>query len=138
MYRYPLIFVLFGFILLFGTAPSLFAQQIPPAPGQSAAPSPKPSTTPVSEEIPKGYPSHLGVDEGKLIELAQWIASDRNLKIFSLLISKNGTLIFELYTPGIYRNDSHYLMSVTKSVLATLIGIAIDQRKIPSDHWKEL
>ena len=94
----------------------------------------KPTPTPVADEIPTGYPYDSGVDETKLVELAYWIKNrGKNLPLYSLLISKNGKLIFELYTPGLDRDDSHYLMSVTKSVLATLVGIAIDQKKIPSE-----
>jgi CubicO group peptidase (beta-lactamase class C family) len=83
-------------------------------------------------EIPLGKASEEGVDEVKLLDLAQRIEDDPRLSIFSLLISKNGKLIFELYTGQIKPDESHYLMSVTKSVLSTLIGIAVDQGKIPS------
>ena len=85
-----------------------------------------------SSEIPLGKASEEGVDETKLLALAQRIEDDPRLPIFSLLISKNGKLIFELYTGQIKSDESHYLMSVTKSVLSTLIGIAVDQGKIPS------
>ena len=72
------------------------------------------------------------MDEAKLLDLAKRIEDDQRLPIFSLLISKNGKLVFELYTGQIKSDESHYLMSVTKSVLSTLVGIAIDQGKIPS------
>ena len=85
-----------------------------------------------STEIPLGKASEEGVDETKLLALAQRIEDDPRLSIFSLLISKNGKLIFELYTGQIKPDESHYLMSVTKSVLSTLIGVAVDQGKIPS------
>jgi CubicO group peptidase (beta-lactamase class C family) len=106
----------------------------PPAQKPRPTPTPTPTPTPVANEIPTGYPYDSGVDETKLVELAYWIKNrGKNLPLYSLLISKNGKLIFELYTPGLDRDDSHYLMSVTKSVLSTLIGIAIDQKKIPSE-----
>jgi CubicO group peptidase (beta-lactamase class C family) len=63
--------------------------------------------------------------------LAEAIRDD-DVPIFSLLISVQGKLIFELYTSSVERDDAHYLMSVTKSVVSTLIGIAIDQRLIPA------
>jgi CubicO group peptidase (beta-lactamase class C family) len=85
-----------------------------------------------SSEIALGKPSEEGVDETKLLASAQRIEDDPRLSIFSLLVSKNGKLIFELYTGQIKPDESHYLMSVTKSVLSTLIGIAVDQGKIPS------
>ena len=85
-------------------------------------------------DLPKSYPSDQGMDERKILELVDWVDSNKNIPIFSLLISRNGNLILELYTSGIERDDSHYLMSVTKSVLSTLIGIAVDQKVIPSEN----
>jgi len=82
-------------------------------------------------EIPKAKASEEGMDEVKLFDLAKRIEKDQRLAIFSLLISKNGKLVFELYTGQIKAEESHYLMSVTKSVLSTLIGVAVGQGKIP-------
>ena len=39
-------------------------------------------------------------------------------------------VVYELYTSSLTRNDAHYLMSVTKSVTSTLMGIAMDQKVI--------
>ena len=41
--------------------------------------------------------------------------------------------MYELYTSGFDRDDAHYLMSVTKSVLSTLVGAAVDRDLIPLD-----
>jgi len=87
-----------------------------------------------SAEIQIGKASEEGMDELKLMALADFIDDNPRLSIFSLLISKNGRLVFELYTGQIKQDYSHYLMSVTKSVLSTLIGIAIDQGKITSEN----
>jgi CubicO group peptidase (beta-lactamase class C family) len=65
------------------------------------------------------------------LELSQWIR-DSPIPVFSILISRNGKLVFELYTSSIDRDAAHYLMSVTKSVLSALLGIAIDRRAIRS------
>lgn len=78
-------------------------------------------------------PADEGVDEVKLYELAKYIGDERKLPIFSLLISRNGKVIFELYTGDIDPDASHYLMSVTKSMLSTLIGVAIDKGILPSE-----
>lgn len=85
-------------------------------------------------EIPKAYPSEHGLDERKILELVEWVKSNRRIPIFSILISRNGQLLLELYTSGIKRDDSHYLMSVTKSILSTIIGISIDKGIIASEH----
>ena len=87
-----------------------------------------------SAEIQIGKASEEGMDESKLMALADYIDDNPKLPIFSILISKNGKLVFELYTGQIKQDYSHYLMSVTKSVLSTLIGIAIDQGKITSEN----
>jgi CubicO group peptidase (beta-lactamase class C family) len=87
-----------------------------------------------STEIQIGKASEEGMDELKLMALADFIDDNPRISIFSLLISKNGKLVFELYTGQIKQDYSHYLMSVTKSVLSTLIGIAIDQGKITSEN----
>ena len=87
-----------------------------------------------SAEIQIGKASEEGMDELKLMALADYIDDNPRLSIFSILISKNGKLVFELYTGQIKQDFSHYLMSVTKSVLSTLVGIAIDQGKITSEN----
>jgi len=87
-----------------------------------------------SSEIQIGIASEEGMNELKLLALADYIDNNPRLSIFSILISKNGKLVFELYTGQIKQDYSHYLMSVTKSVLSTLIGIAIDQGKITSEN----
>ena len=66
-----------------------------------------------SAEIQIGKASEEGMDESKLIGLADYIDDNPRLPIFSILISKNGKLVFELYTGQIKQDYSHYLMSVT-------------------------
>jgi CubicO group peptidase (beta-lactamase class C family) len=85
-------------------------------------------------ELGSARAADQGVDEEKLYELAKYIRGERRLPIFSLLISRNGKLIFELYTGDIDPEASHYLMSVTKSMMATLIGIALDQGILSSEE----
>jgi len=78
-------------------------------------------------------PFNEGMDEQKLVALARSIADNRALPVYSLLISRHGKIVFELYTGGVDPEASHYQMSVTKSVLATLIGIAIDRQVLPPE-----
>lgn len=97
-----------------------------------------PESPPVPQEpfaeFGSARPADQGVDEEKLYELAKYIRDKKRLPVFSLLISRNGKLIFELYTGGIDPDAGHYLMSVTKSMLATLIGMAMDRGIIPSEE----
>jgi CubicO group peptidase (beta-lactamase class C family) len=82
-------------------------------------------------ELPPASPGEAGLDPGKLSEMTRWIR-DQRPPIFSLLISRHGKLVYELYTWG-DRDDAHYLMSVTKSVLATLVGAAADRGLVALD-----
>lgn len=113
-------------------------KQGPPSAGstktEEAAESPVIAMSPQHfAEFGAGRAADQGVDEEKLYELAKYIRDDRKLPVFSLLISRNGKLVFELYTGDIDPDASHYLMSVTKSMLATLIGIALDQKILLSE-----
>jgi CubicO group peptidase (beta-lactamase class C family) len=71
-------------------------------------------------------PEDEGLDSQSLIALTEWIR-DHRAPIFSLLVSRNGRLVYELYTSSLTREHAHYQMSVTKSVLSALVGIAIDR-----------
>jgi CubicO group peptidase (beta-lactamase class C family) len=66
------------------------------------------------------------MDSEPLLDLAKWVR-DAPVHLYSLLISRHGKLVFELYTSSIERDAAHYLMSATKSVASALVGIAIDQ-----------
>jgi len=71
-------------------------------------------------------PEDEGLDSNALIALTEWIR-DHRAPIFSLLVSRNGRLVYELYTSSLTREHAHYQMSVTKSVLSALVGVAIDR-----------
>ncbi len=72
-------------------------------------------------------PAAEGMREDELVKLTKWISDTPSMPIFSILVSRHGKLVYELYTSSIDRDDAHYMMSVTKSVLSALIGIAIDR-----------
>jgi CubicO group peptidase (beta-lactamase class C family) len=80
--------------------------------------------------------SQVKIDEKQLTDLIGKILNGTYINIHSVLIIKNGKLVFEEYFPGqdlekskitFTRNDLHGVMSVTKSFTSTLIGIAIDK-----------
>jgi CubicO group peptidase (beta-lactamase class C family) len=52
--------------------------------------------------------------------------------LHSLLVSRRGEVILEHYAPGWTRTRLANVKSVSKSVIATLVGIAIDRGLIPS------
>lgn len=54
--------------------------------------------------------------------------------VHSLLIIKEGKLLFENYYNGWKPDSLHQLQSATKSVISTLLGCAIQQQMIHSEH----
>ncbi len=59
-------------------------------------------------------------------------------KVNSVLIVRNGKLVFENYFDGFSENDLHALQSCTKSISSLLVGIAIDKGYIKSVDQKLL
>lgn len=78
-----------------------------------------------------GAPDEEGMDARPLIDLASWVR-DGDAPIFSILVSRNGVVVFELYTSSLTRDYAHYLMSVTKSFTSALVGAAIDRGLVGS------
>lgn len=71
-----------------------------------------------------------GIDEKRIMEMMNLISDDEMSDIHSVLIVKNGKLVLEEYFHGYARQQTHSLMSVSKSITSLLIGIAMDQKKI--------
>ena len=80
--------------------------------------------------------SEMKLNKKKLNDLAEKILNGTYPNIHSVLVIKNGKLVFEEYFPGrdrvkgyvaFTREDLHGVVSVTKSFTSTLIGIAIDK-----------
>jgi CubicO group peptidase (beta-lactamase class C family) len=83
--------------------------------------------------------SEVKINKKKLNDLAEKILKGTYPNIHSVLVIKNGKLVFEEYFPGrdavkgyidFTREDLHGVMSATKSFSSTLIGIAIDKGMI--------
>ncbi len=88
-------------------------------------------------------PGEVGLDDGKLSQAAARIRGGAYENVHSLLVVKDGKLVFEEYFPGYTwsysgeqfrgrrvdfdRDTLHNLASVTKSFTSALVGIAIDQ-----------
>ena len=103
-------------------------------------------TSPVPEQTNDGWPTaslaEVGIDEMKIGEAIERIHDDTYQNIHSVLIVKDGKLVFEEYFSGYtwdYNGDQfrgeltdygadtiHNLASVTKSFTSALVGIAID------------
>jgi CubicO group peptidase (beta-lactamase class C family) len=71
-------------------------------------------------------PEEVGMRSAGLVALTDQV--ENAPPILSILISRHGKLVYELYTSGIDREQAHHVMSVTKSVVSALVGIAIDEK----------
>jgi len=77
-------------------------------------------------------PSNQNIDTTILAELQSEINNNQYGELHSLLVVRNGKLVFEEYYNDFTQDDLHPLYSVTKTFTSALIGIAIDQGLINS------
>jgi CubicO group peptidase (beta-lactamase class C family) len=78
-------------------------------------------------------PEEQGMDSEQLAQMAVHIQQGK-LDLHSLLIVRNGYLVSELYVYPYSAGQAHDVMSVTKSVISALIGIAIQKGYIKDIH----
>jgi CubicO group peptidase (beta-lactamase class C family) len=74
-------------------------------------------------------PEAVGVDSAPLVRMSEWIRKDK-LDVRSLLVIKDGKLIFERYAAGLGREHNYELYSVTKTITALTFGALAGQGKI--------
>lgn len=80
-----------------------------------------------------GTPEEQGIDSARLADALLTIR-EKGIKVHSLMLIRNGYVVLEAY---IYPYDGRYvhdLASVTKTVTATLSGIAADQGRLQVDQ----
>ena len=79
--------------------------------------------------------SNAQVTDGRLVRAA---AKSREYaqktKTQALIVLKSGKAVMEWYAPGFSQVSQTNSMSMAKTVLAMLIGIAISEKKIPSEN----
>ncbi|VWB25534.1 serine hydrolase [Burkholderia arboris] len=83
--------------------------------------------------IEAAAPEDVGVDSRKLVELSRWIR-EQKLDVYSLLVVKDGKLIFERYGAKASRDATYELYSVTKAVTSLVAGVLVDQRTVRLDE----
>jgi CubicO group peptidase (beta-lactamase class C family) len=71
-------------------------------------------------------PEEQGMDSIKLNQMMELI-EERDAPIDSVLVIRNGYIVFEKYRNGYDQDSSHHIQSVTKSFTSTLLGIAIKE-----------
>src|SRR5512134_2292799 len=74
-------------------------------------------------------PETQGIDSDKLAELMLAIR-EKNIQVHSLLIIRNGYVVADATFYPYDGQTVHNVASVTKSLMTTLIGIAVDQGKL--------
>lgn len=74
-------------------------------------------------------PEEQGMDTAQLVRMFEHIEKN-NIPLHSLLIVRNGYLITEAYWNPYGPDNKHAIESITKSMIGTPIGIAIDQDEI--------
>ena len=84
-----------------------------------------------TDEWSTSIPEDQGVDSETLASLFEQIVANDYL-IDSVTIVRNGAIVAEAYAPGHGPRTKHIVHSCTKSVVSTLIGIAIEQGAISS------
>ncbi len=88
-----------------------------------------------TEKWSTATPESQGLNEQQLVNTDKTIIKNyRN--VYSLLIIKNGYMVFEKYYNGARETSYNPVFSVTKSVLSGLTGIAVRDKLIESTHQK--
>lgn len=82
-------------------------------------------------------PAILRMNVEKLSELEPIIKSEYS-NISGIVVVRNGYIAYERYFNGYISNDTHHVASVTKSIISSLIGIAIDAGYIKNVNQKVL
>ncbi|HEC46260.1 MAG TPA: class C beta-lactamase-related serine hydrolase [Pseudomonas xinjiangensis] len=86
----------------------------------------------LKNDLPVDTPENQQVDSRPLVQLSEWLREE-GYDIRSLLVVKNGKLVFERYTNELTRDHNYELYSVTKTVVALLAGMLIEEDRIDLD-----
>jgi CubicO group peptidase (beta-lactamase class C family) len=81
------------------------------------------------KDMPTVVPESIGVDCAPLVRMSEWIRHDR-MDVRSLVIVKDGKIVFERYGDGLTRDNNYELYSVTKTITSLLVGVLEGQGKL--------
>ncbi|HKT99370.1 MAG TPA: serine hydrolase [Paraburkholderia sp.] len=82
-----------------------------------------------SQDMPTVVPESIGVDSAPLVRMSQWLRNDK-MDVRSLVVVKDGKIVFERYGDGLSRENNYELYSVTKTITALLTGILVGEGKL--------
>jgi len=71
-------------------------------------------------------PEDLGMDAAKLEEMVETIQK-QGISVDSVTVIRDGYMVLDEYFPPFKKGERHNIYSCTKSVVSTLIGIALDE-----------
>jgi CubicO group peptidase (beta-lactamase class C family) len=86
----------------------------------------------ITTDWPESTPEEQGMDSELLVEALDILAEQEDYEVHSLLIVRNGYIVTDAYFYPFAEETLHNTFSVTKSITATLIGIALEQGYIES------
>lgn len=81
----------------------------------------------LNDGLPVSSLKAAGFDDQYLKRIADNINANKITNTHSVLISRNGKLVYEQYFNGFDEGAVHDLRSASKSISSALVGIAIDQ-----------
>ncbi|MPW21975.1 serine hydrolase [Paraburkholderia sp. CNPSo 3157] len=82
-----------------------------------------------SQDMPTVAPESVGVDSVPLVHMSEWLRGDR-MDVRSLVVVKDGKIVFERYSGGLTRDNNYELYSVTKTITSLLVGILEGEGKL--------
>jgi CubicO group peptidase (beta-lactamase class C family) len=92
-----------------------------------------------TEEWRYAAPEEMGFDESVLQDMVDDIKSaPSNVKVDSIVVIKNGYIVFEEYFNNYTADKPHIIYSCTKSFVSTIFGIAHENGAIPNLDTKLL
>lgn len=80
---------------------------------------------------PTAAPTAVGLDGEAIAAIDRDLAAGRYPGIHSYLVIKDGVLVHEGYFEGASRDATHPIFSISKSVTAALVGIALGEGLLP-------
>lgn len=80
-------------------------------------------------------PEKQGIDSNQLDKASRRILENYP-NVYSLLVVRNGFLVYEKYYAGADKNSAYEVFSITKSVMSALTGIAIREKLIEDTEQK--
>jgi CubicO group peptidase (beta-lactamase class C family) len=84
---------------------------------------------------PESTSLQQGLDDSRFTSLTSAV-QENYPNIFSLLVVKNGTIVYEKYNQGQRKDNPTHVFSVTKSVTSALVGIALQKGYLKSVDQK--